>query len=73
MGSQNSGNYQLLREYPELLKTHLRAVLELSREFDVRVLVPMVTQSEDVEIVKECLVKLGAELGIYLHSQKSGP
>ena len=55
---------RLLREYPELLKTHLRAVLELSREFDVRVLVPMVTQSEDVEIVKECLVKLGAELDI---------
>jgi phosphoenolpyruvate-protein kinase (PTS system EI component) len=54
----------LLREYPELLKTHLRAVLELSREFDIRVLVPMVTLPEDVEIVKECLVQLGAELDI---------
>ncbi len=55
---------RLLREYPELLKTHLRAVLELSREFDVRVLVPMVTMSDDIEIVKECLVQLGAELDI---------
>jgi phosphoenolpyruvate-protein kinase (PTS system EI component) len=37
-----------LREYPELLRAHLRALLELSREFDVRVLVPMVTLPEDV-------------------------
>lgn len=55
---------RLLREYPELLKTHLRAVLELSREFDVRVLVPMVTLPEDVAAVKECLAELGAELDI---------
>jgi phosphoenolpyruvate-protein kinase (PTS system EI component) len=55
---------RLLREYPELLKTHLRAVLELSREFDVRVLVPMVTLPEDVELVKECLIQLAADLDI---------
>ncbi|VGO16616.1 Phosphoenolpyruvate-protein phosphotransferase [Pontiella desulfatans] len=55
---------RLLREYPELLKTHLRAVLELSREFDVRVLVPMVTLPEDVAVVKKCLTELGAELDI---------
>ncbi|WP_372797232.1 phosphoenolpyruvate--protein phosphotransferase [Pontiella sp.] len=55
---------RLLREYPELLKTHLRAVLELSRDFDVRVLVPMVTLADDVAIVKECLARLGQELGL---------
>jgi phosphoenolpyruvate-protein kinase (PTS system EI component) len=55
---------RLLREYPELLKVQLRAVLELAREFDVRVLVPMVTLAEDVAAVKECLTHLGLELQI---------
>ena len=55
---------RLLREYPELLKTHLRAVLELAKEFDVRVLVPMVTLPDDVAAVKECLTQLGSELQI---------
>ena len=53
---------RLLREYPELLKTHLRAVLELTREFDVHVLVPMVTLPEDVAVVKEYLTQLGLEM-----------
>jgi phosphoenolpyruvate-protein phosphotransferase len=55
---------RLLREYPELLKTHLRAVLELAKEFDVRVLVPMVTLPDDVAVVKECLIQLGSELQV---------
>jgi len=53
---------RLLREYPELLKTSLRAILELSREFDVRILVPMVTVPDDVAVVKEYLTQLGSEL-----------
>jgi phosphoenolpyruvate-protein kinase (PTS system EI component) len=53
---------RLLREYPELLKTHLRAVLELTKEFNVRVLVPMVTLPDDVAAVKEYLTQLGSEL-----------
>jgi phosphoenolpyruvate-protein phosphotransferase len=53
---------RLLRKYPELLKTHLRAVLELAKEFDVRVLVPMVTLPDDVVVVKECLTQLGSEM-----------
>ena len=53
---------RLLLEYPELLKTHLRAVLELTKEFDVRVLVPMVTLPDDVAVVKENLTQLGSEL-----------
>jgi phosphoenolpyruvate-protein kinase (PTS system EI component) len=55
---------RLLREYPELLKTNLRAVLELSKEFDVRILVPMVTLPEDIEAVKKGLLQLGSELQI---------
>jgi phosphoenolpyruvate-protein phosphotransferase len=53
---------RLLREYPELLKTHLRAVLEIAREFDVHVLVPMVTLPDDVAVVKEYLRQLGLEM-----------
>jgi phosphoenolpyruvate-protein kinase (PTS system EI component) len=53
-----------LREYPELLKTQLRALLELAREFDVRILVPMVTLPEDVAVVKGYLTQLGSELGV---------
>jgi len=53
---------RLLLEYPELLKTHLRAVLQLTKEFNVRVLVPMVTLPDDVAVVKECLTQLASEL-----------
>ena len=53
---------RLLREYPELLNTQLRAVLKLANEFDVCVLVPMVTLPDDVVVIKECLKQLGSEL-----------
>lgn len=55
---------RLLREYPELLETQLRAVLKLSTEFEIRILVPMVTLPDDISIVKECLTKLCANLQI---------
>ncbi len=55
---------RFLREYPELLQTQLRAVLELSREFDVRVVVPMVTLPDDVSEVKDQLTQLCSELRI---------
>ena len=55
---------RFLREYPGLLKTQLRAVLELSREFDVRVLVPMVTLPDDVAVVREQLMRLCTRLRI---------
>lgn len=53
---------RLLREYPELLQTHLRAVLGLAAEFDVRILIPMVTLPDDVTTVKDTLARLGSEL-----------
>ncbi|NLG18852.1 MAG: phosphoenolpyruvate--protein phosphotransferase [Fibrobacter sp.] len=55
---------RLLREYPQLLKTHLQAVLELSREFNVSVLVPMVTIPDDVVMVKNYLRQLASQLSI---------
>jgi len=53
---------RLLREYPQLLETSLRAIVELSREFDVRVLVPMVTLPDDMTAVRECLTQVGSEM-----------
>jgi len=55
---------RFLREYPELLQTQLRAVLELSGEFDVRVVVPMVTLPDDVSVVKDQLTQLCSDLQI---------
>ena len=55
---------RLLREYPELLRTTLRAILELSKGFDVRVLVPMVALPEDVMTVKDTLTQMGSEMQI---------
>ena len=55
---------RFLREYPELLETHLRAVLELAREFDVSVLIPMVTLPDDAAAVRESLAELGSELQV---------
>ena len=55
---------RFLREYPELLKTQLQAVLELAGEFDVRILVPMVTLPDDVSVVREQLIQLCSRLRI---------
>ncbi|WP_207063940.1 phosphoenolpyruvate--protein phosphotransferase [Motiliproteus sp. SC1-56] len=52
---------RLLREYPELLRTQLRAVMALSRDFDVRILVPMVALPEDMAAVTEVLRQLWPE------------
>ena len=56
---------RLLREYPRLLETQLRAMLKLSKEFDVCILIPMVSLPEDIAKVKECLTLLGSELGVF--------
>jgi phosphoenolpyruvate-protein kinase (PTS system EI component) len=55
---------RFLHEYPDLLNTHLRALLELAKEFDVSILVPMVTLPDDVITVKEHLSQLGSELQV---------
>jgi phosphoenolpyruvate-protein kinase (PTS system EI component) len=55
---------RFLREYPELLKTQLRAVLELASDFDVCVLVPMVTLPDDVSVVREQLAQLCTRLRV---------
>jgi phosphoenolpyruvate-protein kinase (PTS system EI component) len=55
---------RMLREYPELLNTNLRAMLELARDFDLRFLVPMVTLPDDVAGVKGHLRQLACDLGV---------
>lgn len=60
--SLGSRGIRLLREYPELLKTHLEALLELAREFDLHILVPMVALPEDIATVKDVLLELVVDL-----------
>ena len=43
---------RFLLQYPDLLDTQLRALWQFSREYDVRVLVPMVTLAEDLVQVR---------------------
>jgi phosphotransferase system enzyme I (PtsI) len=46
---------RLLLGYPDLINAQLRAILRLSREHDVRILVPLVTFAEEMEWVGEQL------------------
>lgn len=55
---------RLLREYPELLHTQLKAILCVRDDFDVQIIVPMVTLAEDILPVKYTLDKLCAEFNI---------
>lgn len=55
---------RLLREYPDLLEAQLRAILEVSQEFGIGVLIPMVTVERDVVHIISRLHKFAAEMGI---------
>lgn len=55
---------RVLREYPDLLEAQLRAVLEVSQQFRIGVLIPMVTTESDVVQVAGRLHKLAAKMGI---------
>ena len=55
---------RVLLEYPDLLEAQLRAVLEVSQQFRIGVLIPMVTTESDVVQVAGRLHKLAAEMGI---------
>jgi phosphoenolpyruvate-protein phosphotransferase len=43
---------RLLLEYPQLVRTQLGALLRLSLEQDVRILVPMITLEEDIRAIR---------------------
>ena len=55
---------RLLLEYPDLLDAQLRAVLEVSQEFGIGVLIPMVTVERDVAHIVSRLHKFAVDRGI---------
>jgi phosphoenolpyruvate-protein phosphotransferase (PTS system enzyme I) len=55
---------RLLREYPHLAQTQLAALLRLSQERQLRVLVPMVTLEEDIQAMREMFDTLCTEFGL---------
>ena len=52
---------RFLREHPELLHTQLDALLQLSSDFDLHILVPMVTLPRDIEAVTQALKELASK------------
>ena len=57
---------RVLREYPDLLESQLQAMLRVSQEFDIGILIPMVTLESEVVQVVELTHKLATEMGIHL-------
>jgi len=55
---------RLLLRFPELLRLQLRALLRLSREHDIVIIVPMVTFPEEMIHIREVLQSTASELGI---------
>ena len=55
---------RVLLEYPELLDAQLRAVLEVSQQFPIGVLIPMVTTAADAARVTALVQSLAVEMGI---------
>ena len=55
---------RVLLEYPDLLDAQLRAVLEISQQFRIGVLIPMVTMESDVVQVLEVFHRLADEMDI---------
>ena len=56
---------RVLRAYPDLLEAQLRAVLEVSRQLRIGVLIPMVTTESDVAHITGRLLKLATEMGLH--------
>jgi len=54
----------LLLRYPELLDTQFKALLEFSQDFDVRILVPMVTVAEDMARIRRRLSEVANAAGV---------
>ena len=55
---------RFLKKYPELLQTQLDALLQLSADFDLHILVPMVTLPIDMKWVKDLLNQTAANKGV---------
>lgn len=55
---------RLLFDFPELLRTEIRALLRVHASFPIGILIPMVTIADDVLRVREILREVAMELGI---------
>ena len=54
----------MLLHYRELLDLQLRAILRLSQEYDLQILVPMVTVAEDMRQVRDALASAAMKIGV---------
>lgn len=54
---------RLLLNYPDLITTQLRALLALSREQEIHILVPMVTLTSDMAQIRQRLLDVAKEMG----------
>jgi phosphoenolpyruvate-protein kinase (PTS system EI component) len=55
---------RLLREYPDITRTQLGALLTLCREMALRILIPMVSLTEDIDAIRGMLDSLAAERAV---------
>jgi phosphoenolpyruvate-protein kinase (PTS system EI component) len=55
---------RLLLEYPDLLEAQLRAMLQVSQQYHIGILIPMVTTESDVFQVAQWFRRLADEMGI---------
>jgi phosphotransferase system enzyme I (PtsI) len=55
---------RLLLEYPELATSQLRVMLRLSTEYNIKILVPMVTLPEEMQRLRNLLADTATDLGI---------
>lgn len=55
---------RLLLEYPELLYTQFNALIKLSADYNIKILIPMVTISREMEIVREIFNELYSLSGL---------
>jgi phosphoenolpyruvate-protein kinase (PTS system EI component) len=55
---------RLLREYPDITRTQLGALLTLSQEMDLHILIPMVCLTEDIDVIREMLNTLAEKRAV---------
>ncbi len=53
---------RLYRRYPDLLKTQLRAILQASIGFNVKIMIPMVASIADIQFVKQYIQQVQSDL-----------
>lgn len=55
---------RVLLAYPNLLKLQIRALLHVSQEMNIQIMVPMVTVAEDMQAIQKAVKEEAANMGI---------